>query len=320
LRWFVFPVLVCGGVFLAAAPGGSYRIPQVYLEIPLLSEEDRPETMEPDRQTPFAEDVLNVPVDSEPVPEIVQETIPPRQAYAIPFEQESLLPRVAFIVTGLGQNADVTRAAIDTLPPYVALAFLPFAPDVAARLQAARDKGHEVILQIPMEPKNFPREDPGPQALMAMAGEEVNLKNLDAFLSKGTGFFGVMPYMGGRFAIRKDLLEPVLARLADAGYVYLDPYTFRSMPALAGQLRIPFVSVDVDLDEDPQGSAVSRRFEQLAGRAKYDGRAVGTIRPYPRSVERLKEWLEDQDFQGLELVPVSSLARIDDVDSAEKPE
>lgn len=90
----------------------------------------------------------------------------PWQVYARRFDQADRRPRVALVIAGLGLDAEASRAAIAQLPAAVTLGFSPYAHELPNWIGAARQAGHEVLLGLPLEPADFPREDPGPGTLL----------------------------------------------------------------------------------------------------------------------------------------------------------
>src|SRR5690606_15597580 len=104
---------------------------------------------------------LSQPGPDGPLPSIASDGRVPAQAYARPFRANGR-PRVALIVGGLGLNAVTTRAAIERLPAEVTLSFVPYAEGLQAWIDMARAHGHEVMLEMPMEPTGYPDNDPGP--------------------------------------------------------------------------------------------------------------------------------------------------------------
>ena len=50
------------------------------------------------------------------------------------------------------------------------LAFTPYGSDPAKLAERARAQRHEILLQIPMEPFDYPDNDPGPQTLLTTLG------------------------------------------------------------------------------------------------------------------------------------------------------
>ena len=76
------------------------------------------------------------------------------------------MPSIAIVIGGLGVGAAKTSDAIMKLPPAVTLAFTPYGSDPGKLVERARAQRHEVLLQIPMEPFDYPDNDPGPQTLL----------------------------------------------------------------------------------------------------------------------------------------------------------
>ena len=115
----------------------------------------------------------------------------PSTAYARSFEAEPGTPVIAVIVGGLGVSESLTEAAIESLPPEITLSFVPYARDLQAWMNRARAAGHEVMIELPMEPFDYPNNDPGPHTLLADASETENMRRLHWLLSRASGYFGV---------------------------------------------------------------------------------------------------------------------------------
>src|SRR5690606_21323297 len=69
-------------------------------------------------------------------------------------------PRIALVVSGLGINEQGSLDAIDQLPDAVTLGFAPYGRALATTVQMARSRGHEVMLELPLEPFDYPQNDP----------------------------------------------------------------------------------------------------------------------------------------------------------------
>ncbi|MGY4599501.1 polysaccharide deacetylase 2 family uncharacterized protein YibQ [Bradyrhizobium sp. GM22.5] len=111
------------------------------------------------------------------------------------------MPVVAILIGGLGVGAAKTSDAIMRLPAAVTLAFTPYGSDPGKLAERARAQRHEIFLQIPMEPYDFPDNDPGPQTLLTSLSADQNMDRLYWHLSRMQGYAGLTNFMGARFIV-----------------------------------------------------------------------------------------------------------------------
>ena len=171
-------------------------------------------------------------------------------------------PRIAIVISGLGIGAAATGNAISKLPPSVTLAFAPYGTDMPRWAGRARTKGHELLLQLPMEPADYPDNDPGPQTLAGALTTEQNLDRLHWLPSRLQGYVGVMNLMGARFTANEAALSPILRDVAKRGLLYLDDGTApKSVAAqIADFIQAPFLKADLgarcgpELERDRRGA------------------------------------------------------------------
>ncbi|MEQ1491608.1 MAG: divergent polysaccharide deacetylase family protein, partial [Terricaulis sp.] len=124
-----------------------------------------------------------------PLPIIGPNGRTPAQAYARPFTAQQGRPKLAIVIGGLGFNATATTQAIDELPAEITLSFVPYTQNLQSWIDRARARGHEVMLELPMEPFDPDADDTGPQTLLASAPAAQNISRLEQLLSRGTGYF-----------------------------------------------------------------------------------------------------------------------------------
>ncbi|OSQ39864.1 divergent polysaccharide deacetylase family protein [Thalassospira mesophila] len=245
------------------------------------------------------------------VPRIADDGTTPAQAYARPFTLEPDQPYVAVIVTGLGLNADRTNKAIEDLPLNISLGLSPYAENLPKTLARARMVGHEVFLQLPMEPDDFPLSDPGPRALMTSLPEGENLVRLEWLLARFPGYVGVVGHLGSKFANLDSSIRPVIDFLDKTGLMYIDGSN-TGMVSLAAQLAAnveePNAIVDFNIDTVPSRRAIDAQLSALVNKAKTEGFAIGLAQSYPVTIQRLRNWAQRLERQGVKLAPVSALA------------
>jgi hypothetical protein len=217
--------------------------------------------------------------------------------------------RIAIVVSGLGISTKATSAALAGLPPGVTLAFAPYAGDVQHWVNEARQGGHEVLLEVPMEPLDFPDSDPGPHTLRAGVDEDSNLQRLTWSLSRFTGYAGVTNLLGQRFLSNPDALSPAFTYLARRGlYFYDNGVSAQSVtPQTAAVTATPFAKADETLDGIQTALEIDRHLSALEDEARAHGSAVGAGFIYPVTLDRIAAWSKGLSARGFVLVPVSAI-------------
>lgn len=245
------------------------------------------------------------------LPRIGTDGTAPWRAYARADGSPGNKPKIAILVAGLGVSATVDDKAIHGLPAAVSLGFMAFSDRIAALIAQSRRKGHEVVLSTPMEPEDYPSDDPGPQTLLIKASATDNVARLDWHLARGSGYIGVAPTMGSRFTASPEPLQPVLIELAKRGLLYVDTgaAVFGAAPALARTIGVPIAVADRTVDRVPTRAAIDRELTDLETVAKRRGSAFGVATAYPSTLERLVAWAATLDAKGIALVPVSAIAQ-----------
>jgi len=246
-----------------------------------------------------------------PLPKIAADGRQPRQVYARPVPPGTQVTRrIALVVSGMGISESATAHAIETLPPEVTLSFAPYGPNLQDWISKARAAGHEVLLELPMEPFGYPQNDPGPYTLLTSLSAEENLSRLEWLMSRFTGYAGVMNYQGARFTTSASSIENVVATLKERGLLYVDNgASARSLaPQLAREAGVAVVQATriVDPVQNPQVIATS--LEVLEETAGSDAIAIGVASGFPVTVDALAKWAATLNEKNFALVPVTAAA------------
>ncbi|WP_188519857.1 divergent polysaccharide deacetylase family protein [Alsobacter metallidurans] len=233
----------------------------------------------------------------------------PADVYArpAPMLPAKTVGRIAIVMSGMGLSQSSTSDSIVRLPGEVTLAFAPYGAELERQVARAREDGHEVMLQAPMEPFDYPDNDPGPHTLLASGAAE-NLDRLFWVMSRFSGYIGVMNHMGAKFTASEAALTPVLKEFAARGLVVLDDgASARSLiPAVAGGLKLPAAKADTVIDATPKASAIDDQLARLEAIARERGVAVGTASALPVSIDRIAAWAKNLEARGFVLVPLSA--------------
>ncbi len=268
----------------------------------------------PEEEADSASEALNT-ADTEITERAVEvsptKILPPWQKFAAPFNLLDDRPRIAIVISEAGMNASRTREAIENLPAAVTLGFNPYGRNLQTLVDQARDAGHEVLLQLPMEPVGYPNINPGPQAMRTDLSEDENRKRLDWALNRFTGYAGITNQMGSKFTADAESIYPILTIIKEQGFLYLDSRTARNSVAakIAEQLDIPVAINNRFLDHKADGALIDTRLAELEAIAHKTGSAIGIAYPHSETYRRLMAWAKNLDQKGLALAPVSALTK-----------
>jgi polysaccharide deacetylase 2 family uncharacterized protein YibQ len=228
----------------------------------------------------------------------------PFTAYARPFQSNGK-PKIALVIGALGLNAAATRAAIEKLPPEITLSFSPYAEGLQGWIDLARANGHETMIEIPMEPLDYPNNDPGQRTLIANAAPAETLKKLESLLATATGYFAVSNYMGGRFVTSDPAMTTFVAALKGRGIGFLDD----GSAATRAHGQIPRGSADAVVDEQLAADAIDHALLLLEAKALQKGQALGEGFAYPLTIEQVTRWAGAITGRGYQLAPASAVMR-----------
>ncbi len=243
------------------------------------------------------------------------------QVYARPFDRGDKRPRLALVVIGLGLDRALSQAVVDRLPGAVTLGFDPYAVGAKDAMIQARSLGHETLIGLPMEPPDYPRQDPGPLTLLASLASDENGARLKKVMAAGVGYVGMVAIMGGRFVAEKTALIPVLEILKQRGVMLVDnrPPVGNGTALLAGQMKLPWAAADRVLDSDTDPATIDQTFADLEAIAQRNGVALGVAALSPALVDHAATWVATLDAKGLALAPVSAVANRQTIQAAATP-
>ena len=218
------------------------------------------------------------------------------------------MPVVAIVVGGLGVGAAKTADAIMKLPGAVTLAFTPYGAEPAKLVERARAQRHEVLLQIPMEPFDYPDNDPGPQTLLTTLDADQNIDRFAWHMSRIQGYVGIANFMGAKFIATEPAMQPMMRDAAKRGLGFLDDGA--SERSVAGSLAegaaMPYARADAAIDAVPTSTEIDRALARLESQARERGTAIGTASALPISIERIGAWAKQLESRGILLAPLTT--------------
>lgn len=254
------------------------------------------------------EDLIEL-TDAGELPTISASGLRPVDFYARPWSG-ARGTRIAIVIGGIGLSQTGSQKAVRDLPEDITLAFAATGNSLQRWMQEARRKGHEIVLQVPMEPFDYPANDPGRGTLLAEKSATNNLANLHQAMAQITNYTGIMNYMGARFLSDDKAMDPVMRDIGKRGLLFLDDgSTARSLSGdFAKAIGFPHAYADVMIDAQVDRQAILAKLDELERIARRNGQAIGVGAAFDETIAAVTEWRDEAVARGIEFVGVSALA------------
>lgn len=226
-------------------------------------------------------------------------------------EEDLNKSKVVIIVKDLGLSKSMTLGALELNSSFT-LGFSPYAQDVTDWIEQATGKGFEVTLNLPMQPADYPVNDPGPYAMLHNLSSGENLSRLDWILSRSPKIIGVYTSENETFTNSRAGISPVLEGLQKRNkvLVYGNLTNEQTIKSLSESINLNFIPASINLDAALDEAKIKNNLLKLEGAAMTQGKAVGYISAYPLSISAVNKWLDEIDKSKLILVPISKLFSI----------
>ena len=248
-----------------------------------------------------ADIVFEEPVPASPEP-------PEEGAQSVQEETSQGRPRVAIVIDDMGYHPAVGRALL-ALDLNLSFSFLPHAPFTLELEQLAYEQGRDVLVHLPMEPRDS-QWDPGPGALLLSMDADRLRAVLQEDLRAVPHAIGANNHMGSRFTEDATAMRRVLTVLAAEGFFFLDSFTTPRSQGLreARRLGVPAGRRHVFLDNVHDSSRVCVQLRRLVAKARRQGAAIGIGHPNQATLDSLRRCRKEL-LEAVELVGVHELVR-----------
>jgi hypothetical protein len=233
---------------------------------------------------------------------------PPPPPEPAPAPRRPGLPAAALVIDDLGYQWAPAKRLIET-GLNLTLSILPHSPFGQRIARLARERGLEVMVHLPMEPRSYPELKPGPGALLTSMSAEELARAVREAVDSVPGAAGANNHMGSAFTEDRAALDAVMGVLAQRGLFFVDSLTSPRSQACgrAEAAGVAALKRRIFLDHDPAPAAVERQLERLVGLARASGPVVAIAHPHQATVEVLEK-AASRLRRRLQLVRVSVLA------------
>ena len=220
--------------------------------------------------------------------------------------------RLAIIIDDIGYR--LTDEAALTLPQNITLSVLPHTPLGQKLANDGHEKGHEIMLHLPMQALNGKALGPG--GLTNDMNETQIKQQLQAAFNSIPFAKGANNHMGSLLTQMDEPMLWVMQSLKQQQLFFVDSVTTKYTKAgnTANQLGVPLLRREVFLDNDISQRGLEKQFKVIIERTKQQGKLVAIAHPYPETIRFLRANLARLEANGIILVHTSQL--FDDINVA----
>ena len=297
------------------------HVPKVAYEEKVTEEvytpEPEPEVVPEPMPEPVAQEPAPIPEPDEPqVAEVenyevaVAGPLPLWLNNAMDFAPPKGKPQIAIVIDDMGVDRRRSKDMWADVPGPLTLSFMTYAKDLPKQTQAARAKGHELMLHMSMEPSSRSIDAGENVLLTAMPSDEIrSLANWG--MNRFEGFVAVNNHMGSRFTEDARGMRVVLEEIKKRGLFFLDSRTSSRTVGrtVAREIGLPFLERNVFLDNANDPAKVLAQLYETERLAKKYGHAIAIGHPRDATIKVLKTWIVDAKERGFSIVPISTLMK-----------
>jgi polysaccharide deacetylase 2 family uncharacterized protein YibQ len=219
--------------------------------------------------------------------------------------------KAAIIIDDLGLDLGMARRFWELGIP-VTLAILPYQKDSQAIAREAAQHGMEILLHLPLQPREYPAVNPGAGALLLSMGREEIQAEIATQLDSMPSCVGVHSHMGSLFTEQEEPMRWVLSVVGERRLFFVDSLTTPDSVAwgVARGVGVPFVQRTHFLDVGKTEVSIIRQLCRLVDAAAQEGGAIGVAHPSEETLAALPKVVAAFADKGVRIVPVSEMAPV----------
>ncbi|WP_243521229.1 divergent polysaccharide deacetylase family protein [Bacillus pseudomycoides] len=177
--------------------------------------------------------------------------------------------KVAIVIDDFGNNMKGTERML-SLPIPLTVAVMPFLPSTKQDAIAAHQKGHEVIIHMPMEPIKGKKEWLGPKAITTDLSDHEIEKRIEQAIQEVPHAIGMNNHMGSKVTADERIMRIILSVCKKHNLFYLDSKTNPNsvVPKIGKELGVPIVENQLFFDDVYTPSHITKQAQVLLQRIK----------------------------------------------------
>ena len=221
--------------------------------------------------------------------------------------------RMAIVVYGFGDDVDLVDAFLK-LPAPFAVALPAGTKDGPGMFKAARERGREVVLHLPLEPINYPQVDPCPGTILVTMKPADVARLVRRYLDQAGPVAAVANHMGSLATQDMTVMAAIFRELhrQRVPFLHVTPAAGAVCKALSSELGVAYAEPGAVIEYEAKAAAagpLEKRWKSLLAETRTRGQLVVLVRATARTRTFLPSALDPKRLKGVSIVPLASLLR-----------
>lgn len=248
-------------------------------------------------------------------PAVTVETTPeesPFQQFKKPVTLLENMGHLAIVLADIGVAENFAKSVIEGSHPAITLGFSPYTEHLASLKIRADEKSFESWLMLPLQPIDYPTQDPGPMTILTNAPLELTQDQMDRFTGIGkTGYPGFITNKDHAFTGEDLRSNPMMRAISEKRFAFIEGRNEGTPFArdYAAEHYIPYAQANEWLVRNMGRSEIENALQRVEKMTQMNGSAILMVESTPVSLEILNKWIETLPERKIQLVPLSALAK-----------
>ena len=224
-------------------------------------------------------------------------------------EKTNFSPKAAFIIDDLGYETEVAKKMMELEYP-ITLSILPFLQYSEFTAEEGKKKNKEIMLHLPMEPKNSSL-NPGLGVIKANMSEEEIRQDVRECIFSIPHIIGVNNHMGSKITEDRKIMKIVLEEIKRYNLFFIDSMTSKNSIAyeVAQEMGIKSAVRSVFLDNENDMEYIKGQMLEVQKISLEKGEVIAIGHDRINTFYVLKRMIPELIRAGIEIVPVSELVK-----------
>lgn len=199
---------------------------------------------------------------------------------------------IIIVMDDLGQSLEPLHwFSNENLP--IALSFIPNLPFTKKISEELHKEGYEILIHIPMEPLNYPKTNPGNNAILLSMESKLIEEKIENFIKEIPFAIGVNNHMGSAYTSNLEKMLEFMQIIKKHNLFFLDSRTTPETKGreAANQIGLVYFERAIFLDNIVEENYIKRQFDFLLQKAKENNLGIAICHPHPQTFKILKKML-----------------------------